>query len=148
MGSFPVSSRLWWERRQSLCPWPTANHWGRRPGWCSVSPPTPGPGERKDIRLQEFVPGQDGTLATQLVTINTVNLSHLLETRYNVPRNGADQRCDVIHEAFGEAILPGWLQAIGEVQVVNNALHLRLGEENKYSAVLSATNSHQSQSSF
>lgn len=54
----------------------------------------------------------------------TLLFSHLLETRNDVTRNGADQGCDVIHEAFGETVLPGWLQAISEVQVVNNALHL------------------------
>lgn len=62
-----------------------------------------------------------------VITYRGVNLvfSHLLETRHNVTRNGADQGRDVIHEALGETVLPGWLQAIGEVQVVNNALHLR-----------------------
>lgn len=62
-----------------------------------------------------------------VVTYRGVNLvfSHLLETRHDVTRDGADQGRDVIHEALGEAVLPGWLQAIGEVQVVNNALHLR-----------------------
>lgn len=52
---------------------------------------------------------QKGGHIYNTVTINIVNLSHLLETRHNVTRNGADQGCDVIHEAFGETILPGWL---------------------------------------
>lgn len=50
---------------------------------------------------------------------------YLLETRHNVASDGADQRCDVIHKTFREAVLPGRLQAIGEVQVVDDALHLR-----------------------
>lgn len=54
----------------------------------------------------------------------TLLFSHLLETRYDVTRGGADQGCDVIHEAFREPVLPGGLQAISEVQVMNNALHL------------------------
>lgn len=36
-------------------------------------------------------------------------ISYLLEARHNVSSNGADQGCNVIHEAFRETVLPGWL---------------------------------------
>lgn len=32
---------------------------------------------------------------------------YLLETRHNVPSDGANQSCDVIHEAFRKSVLPG-----------------------------------------
>lgn len=48
----------------------------------------------------------------------------LLEARHDVASDGADQRRDVVHEALGEAVLPGRLQPLGEVQVVDDALHL------------------------
>lgn len=34
---------------------------------------------------------------------------YLLEARHNVTSDGADQSCDVVHEAFWETVLPGWL---------------------------------------
>ena len=49
---------------------------------------------------------------------------HLLVARDDVAGDGADQRGDVVHEALREAVLPGRLQALGEVQVVDDALHL------------------------
>ena len=49
---------------------------------------------------------------------------HLLVARDDVAGDGADQCSDVVHEALWEAVLPGRLQALGEVQVVNDALHL------------------------
>lgn len=33
--------------------------------------------------------------------------SYLLEARHNVASNGADQGCNVIHEALWETVLPG-----------------------------------------
>lgn len=51
-------------------------------------------------------------------------VTNLLEARHDVPGDGADQSCNVIHEALWETVLPGWLQALREVEVVDNALHL------------------------
>lgn len=53
-------------------------------------------------------------------------LTDLLEARHDVPSDGADQGRDVVHEAFREAVLPGRLQSLSEIQVVDDALHLRL----------------------
>lgn len=49
----------------------------------------------------------------------------LLEARHDVTGDGADQRRDIIHETLREAVLPGRLQSLGEIQVVDDALHLR-----------------------
>lgn len=52
---------------------------------------------------------QKGGHIYNTLSINILNLSHLLETRHDVTRDGADQGCDVIHEAFRETIFPGRL---------------------------------------
>lgn len=63
-------------------------------------------------------------LRCPLEPCNIIAVTYLLETRHNVASDGADQGCNVIHEAFWETVLPGWLQAVREVQVVDDALHL------------------------
>lgn len=54
-----------------------------------------------------------------------LSFTDLLEARHDVTSDGADQGRDVIHEALREAVLPGRLQPLSEIQVVDDALHLR-----------------------
>lgn len=50
---------------------------------------------------------------------------YLLEARDDVPCNGANQSCDVVHEALRKTVLPGRLQTVSEEQVVDYTFNLK-----------------------
>lgn len=52
-------------------------------------------------------------------------LGYLLEAWDDVSCDGANQSCDVIHEALRKTVLPGRLQTVGEVQVVDYTFNLK-----------------------
>lgn len=53
---------------------------------------------------------------------------YLLEARHDVPGDGANQSCDVVHEALGKAVLSGRLQTVSEVQVVYYTFNLKVAK--------------------